>query len=554
MKITIEEEKINVEFSFDQALVNIIRELPGAKWNAKNKTWEFPKTLVVLSTIFKTLEERHYEYFLYGNKWGGKKEETLNYREYQFGTVPYQHQKEALTFALLQFDNSLRYNVSTGMALFMEMGTGKTKTIIDIAGIMHESKLVKSVLVIVPLSIIDTWIEQLRQHSGREYVVHSLIGGKSKREKALDAFDKYNGEELKWALINPEGLAMLKEQLKVKKFDMAVIDESTVIKNHTANRSKIAKLINSRFKIIASGNPIPKCHSEIFSQYEFVEPGVYGNNFYRFRDRYFELDHFKGIKDFKSSIAKEEYLEKFHSVSFVVKKEDCLDLPDKIYEKRYATMSQEQGEVYKRMHEDAIVYYNDVTCAAPVVLSKFLRLSQITGGALFGEGSEREKVVTLFSPNEKLKLLMETIEEIGGNKQIVIWTRFIFEIILVKNTLLEAGFPCVSFCGENSKDEKTDALRIFREQGVRFFIGTPASGGKGINDLVGCNNVIYYSNSYNTEDREQSEARTHRQGTKGDHVLYIDLLMKDTIDIVVLKVLRQNKSVSDAILSKTLLL
>jgi SNF2 family DNA or RNA helicase len=294
-----------------------------------------------------------------------------------------------------------------------------------------------------------------------------------------------------------------------------------------------------------SGNPIPKSPDEIFAQYRFLDAGIYGSYFYSFIDRYCEVDYFNKVTSLKNE---QEFHSKLHSVSFRKTKQECLNLPPKIYEKEIIEMTPEQKQLYKTMEKDAIASYKDKTCAATVVIAKFLRLSQIAGGFF----PDNEGGGEYLFPNRKLDRLVEIISELPETEQFVIWARFRKEIEIIDKTLRDNNIPCVTFYGETSYKEKGIARELFRDKKVRGFIGNPASGGKGLNDLIGATTVIYYSNDYSSENRMQSEDRNHRNGTV--KVLYIDLLMKDTIDKIVLDTVRQNIDFANTLLNRMLVL
>jgi SNF2 family DNA or RNA helicase len=433
------------------------------------------------------------------------------------------------------------YPLSKGAALFAEMGVGKTKILIDVAELLFLHKAIKTVLVIAPLSILGTWNDELKKHSMRSSWIE-LIGNKRQRLKSLEFVNYMRDEYLHWAIINADGIAVIKDALVIHKFDLVIIDESTIIKNRTTQRSKmiIELFQGAKYKVIASGNPIPKGADEIFSQYNFVEPAIFGDRYYSFTERYFEVDYFNKIVSMKNA---DEFYEKFHSIAFVKKKQDCLDLPPKIYERRFIDMSPEQERIYKEMEEEAIATYKDKTCAAPVTITKFLRCSQIAGGIFPGESG-----IQILDPNPKLDALVEELNGLPKDEQTVIWARFNPEIEIIEQRLKEEDVSCVTFYGKTDYKERIEARKSFKEKETRVFIGNPATGGKGLNDLIGATTVIYYSNDYSAENRQQSEDRNHRNGTV--KVTYIDLLMKDTIDLHVLNVLQQNKDFSDAILNK----
>ena len=197
--------------------------------------------------------------------------------------------------------------VSRGAALFMEMGTGKTKAMIDVTGVLHANGIISRALVVAPLPIVDAWgneeFGELTKHAGNDRNIWFPILGKSKkqREDALKAMLQYKGPKMVWGLINIEGLVVVKDALKSLKPDLMLLDESTIIKNRTAQRTKLAiELFEATpFKVISSGNPIPKSPDEIFAQYKLIEPGAYGSSFMSFREKFFEVDYFNKIKGFK---------------------------------------------------------------------------------------------------------------------------------------------------------------------------------------------------------------------------------------------------------------
>lgn len=326
-----------------------------------------------------------------------------------------------------------------------------------------------------------------------------------------------------------------------------LVHNCTIIKNKSAQRTKLVTELfsDAAYKIIMSGNIIPKSVDEIFTQYRFADCGIYGTYYYSFINKYCEVDYFNKVTALKNG---QEFHSKMHSIAFRKTKKECLDLPPKIYEKELIEMIPDQKQVYKEMEKDAIASYKDKTCAATVVITKFLRLSQIAGGFFPDNEGGGEYII----PNKKLERLVEIILELPVTEQIVIWARFQKEIEIIDKALKEKNISCVTFYGKTSFKDKNIAKELFREKKVRAFIGNPSSGGKGINDLIGATTVIYYSNDYSAENRIQSEDRNHRNGTI--KVLYIDLIMKDTIDEIVLTTIRQNIDFANALLNKMLIL
>lgn len=435
-------------------------------------------------------------------------------------------------------------NFPKGAALLADMGVGKSKMVIDLAEIMHDLGMVKKVLVISPLSIVNSWCDELTLHASKSQW-EPIIGSKTKRVQALNDINQSNGK-LQWGLINVDGVKVIEDD--IGKWDMVVIDEVTIMKNRTTQRFKCIDSLfrNVYFKIIMSGNPIPKSPIEIFAPYKFIDPGVFGDNFYKFRDHYFTIDMFNNIIGFKNDVLKKEFHSKMHGIAFRKKKEECLTLPSKIFQNRYVELSEPQKKVYDTMRKEAIAAYEDRKCSAPVLISKILRLSQIAGGNFPDEQGGTIPI----TPNPKLEELLFVLEEIPSQEQVVVWARFTAEIQQIEMRLKKENISCVTFYGATSPKDRISAAEQFRTKKVRVFIGNTATAGKGVNFLVGATHVVFYSLDYSYENYDQAIARTHRSGTKGDKVLYVHLIAKGTVDFAVLNVLKKNGNFSEAILNR----
>ena len=547
-----------VTFPYDEYMIMKARQVPGGKWSKRQNAWLFPLSRGTYWELKETLgisdPETERRMLPCPILWSGK------------DSGLYEHQKDAAKFVFEQFGllpllpekHSLGLitqpiSIPAGAALFLEMGCGKTFTSINIIETLHLNRLVNTVVVVAPLSIVNTWQQEIEKH-GTEHMALSIpvVGTKPKRIKALTGAFRCQ-TPLKIFLINPEGLKTVQKEISALNPELVIVDESTLMKNRASSRAKIIKELyqNCLFKMILSGNPIPKGGDEIFSQYEWIEPAVFGSSYYKFREKYFELDFFNSIKGLFTHM-KEEFEDKFHQVAFIARKDDCLDLPNKIYERASIEMNAEQKKIYKSMWNDAVVSYEDSTCCAAVVITKFLRCSQIAGGLLplVNDADETAQIMRL-QPNPKLEELVNQINLIPEGQQVVIWARFNEEIEMIEERLKEEGRNPVAFYGKTSYKDKLANREAFREGEATDFIGNPAAGGKGLNDLIGAQYVIYYSNDYSAENRQQSEDRNHRSGTKGSTV-YVDLIMKNTIDEEVLAVLRGNKDFSDALLNRRL--
>lgn len=546
-----------------QLKVSQAKTIGGYFWNKNMKFWEYPPTKEVYLRLKLLFEVELEEVENHLNR------QVIDIRKHDFIYPPFEHQGEALRFIFDQFGFSrLRKGtgkpskkenlISIGVALFMDMGTGKTKTVIDVADILYREGEIENVIVVCPLSLVDTWggeEGEIKKHSKTGVAVPIVGYNKPKKIKQLklaEASRKSYKGGVTYVIIGIESIDSLKEDLKgyLKNFpcDLIIVDESTTIKNDTSTRSdELFKLFGGNpYKIIATGNPIPKTPEDIFGQYKLADIGIFGKSRYSFKERFFELDFFKKHKGWKR---REEYEEKFHRIAFVRRKDQCLDLPPKIYKKLIIPMSKEQKKAYETMKKDAILTYNDLSATGDLIITKLMRMSQICGGMLPLQNDLGETVdFKFFNPNPKLDALVDHIEKILPDEQIVIWAHQTKEIKLISDRLTKEGFTNVIFNGTVNYKKKLEARRAFREKEVRCFIGNPSAGGKGLNDLIAATQVVYYSNNYKTEDRQQSEDRNHRNGTI--KVLYTDLLMENSIDLKVLSVLKNDQDLSDAILDR----
>lgn len=573
--------KVQVEEG-DWDSISILNKIPGAKFMKKGGFWKLPISLRIYKQLKEsfdfvcpTLESEHIPYII---------------ASHQSKTTLRAHQKEAVQLSLKEMGFNLLdkrpkcfkdfeclcdrgFYISRGFALFMEMGTGKTLTAISIADTLHVNGFIKKALVIAPLPIVDIWgnsdpeVGELAKHSAVQHLTFTATGNKKTKEAALSTYNNWKTPAMKWLLINPESIGRIRKIKKKKELiyaegleeatpDIVIIDESTIIANQgTARGELIVKLFyHAPYKLILSGNPTPKGGHQIYGQYLFMDQGIYGNNFFKFREKYFNLDYFKGIAGMKPE-EKDEFDSLFHSGCYIARKKDCLDLPPKVYERRHYEMSKEQTQTYKDMHKHAVAAFDDLSCTADVVITKYLRLSQIAGGYLPLE-DEDGKLVSLrrFKEQPGLDLMVVDLLSLPSGEQVVIWARFQEEIEMVSERLTKEGITNVCFYGPVKVKDRIEARRKFREEEVRAFISSSA-GARGLNDLIGATYVFYYSNDYSADRRQQSEDRNHRSGTEGDKVTYVDYIAhcpdyKHQIDEEVLTVLQSNKDYSTALLEQ----
>ena len=477
-----------------------------------------------------------------------RKKKKMNYK---FKTKPYAHQLTALEKSWNQIT----------FAYFMEMGTGKTKVLIDNAAMLYDKGKIDGVLIVAPKGVVKTWYEQelpihLPNHIKNMTILWQSNITKGQREKLNSLFK--SDHDLHILIMNVEAFSTEKGKDFATKFlnshrTLMVIDESTTIKNPTAKRTKniIALSEISRYRRIMTGSPVTKNPLDLYSQCEFLSPYLLDfTSYYAFRNRYAEMKtlHLRGrsiqiVDEFKNLGELSNQLKGF---SYRVLKEDCLDLPEKNWTKRQITLTHDQRKIYEQMKETALAHLNGKVASTMIVLTQLMRLHQITCGHFTADDGTIQDI-----PNNRFKELLDVLSEMEGKA--IIWAHYQHD---VKNIIREVvkiygEGSIVDFFGLTPQDERQDNIRKFQnDPKCRFFVGTPATGGYGIT-LTAANTVIYYSNGYDLEKRLQSEDRAHRIGQKKS-VTYVDIIAEDTVDEKIVKALRDKINIASQVLGEEL--
>ena len=470
---------------------------------------------------------------------------------YKFKTKPYAHQITALEKS---------WNKET-YAYFMEMGTGKTKVLIDNAAMLYDKGKINGVLIVAPKGVVKTWYEQelpahLPTHIEKVTVLWQANITKD-QSKRLDTLFK-TGEELHILIMNVEAFSTQKGIDFATKFlsshdTLLTIDESTTIKNPKAKRTKniIQLSTSSKYRRILTGAPVTKNPLDLFTQCYFLDPyHLEHESYYSFRTRYaiMKTAHISGrsielVSGFKNLA---ELSDKIQPFSYRVLKEDCLDLPDKIYMKRQITLTPDQFKVYDQMRKEALATLNGKQVTTVNVLTQLMRLQQITCGHFTSDDGATQPI-----KNNRITELMDVLDEIEGKA--IIWAHFQYDITTIIKEIVKVHGPgsVVDFFGLTPQDERQDNIRKFQDDPkCRFFVGTPATGGYGIT-LTAANTVIYYSNGYDLEKRLQSEDRAHRIGQKKS-VTYVDIMAENTVDEKIVKSLRKKINIASEVMGEEL--
>jgi SNF2 family DNA or RNA helicase len=468
-----------------------------------------------------------------------------------FKIKPYQHQMDAL--ALSKSKNDL--------ALFWEMGTGKTGGMINILRDKYYSNGgIMRTLIFSPPVTLHNWANEFGIHSN---IPDDSIVVLDKNGKArINQCKKFIGLN-KIVIVNYESLRS-KQLFSI--FDewepeLLVMDESHKLKNPSSLQSKcVVKLAkHAKHRFILTGTPILNNAMDIFNQYKALDLGAtFGDNFIKFRSRYFKdaNAHMPRHVHFpKWEPIKERYNELsslIYSKATRVKKEDCLDLPPLIKETRYIPMSKPQARVYKEMRDTYVASIeSDRNSSTPSfvvannALTKLLRLQQIVSGHV---KTEDGYIITI-KENPRLEYTKELLQELTPNHKVIVWTAFREDVEQLKKVCEELNIKYETLTGAQNAREKRESMESFRRSSdVRVIIANRVAGGIGVN-LVEASYSIVYSRDFSLDAELQSEARNHRGGSEmHKQIVKIDLCARGSIDELVLHALRAKQSVSEKII------
>ena len=471
--------------------------------------------------------------------------------KYKFKTKPYAHQMTALEKS---------WNKET-YAYFMEMGTGKTKVLIDNLAMLYDKGKVNGALIIAPKGVVGTWYDNelpthLPSHIENVTVLWQANITKKQQESLDTLFEQ--GEKLHIIIMNVEAFSTDKGKKFAEKFmschnTLMAIDESTTIKTPSARRTKNILTLSreAKYRRIMTGSPVTKNPLDLYTQCDFLSPWLLNfSSYYAFRNRYAEMKtlHMHGrqiqiVNGFKNL---GELSDKLKEFSYRVLKEDCLDLPDKIFIKRQIQLTADQRRLYEQMKKEAMAILNGKQVTTVNALTQLMRLHQITCGHFTADDGSLQRI-----DNNRVNELMSILEETEGKA--IIWAHYQHDIKDIIKEVIKVHGPgsIVDYYGLTPKDERQGNIKKFQDDPkCRFFVGTPATGGYGIT-LTAANTVIYFSNGYDLEKRLQSEDRAHRIGQKKS-VTYVDLMADDTVDEKIVKALRKKINIASEVLGEEL--
>ena len=471
---------------------------------------------------------------------------------YKFKTKPYAHQ----IIALEKSCNKVAF------AYFMEMGTGKSKVLIDNIAMLYDKGKINGAIIVAPKGVYQNWHDieipnHMPTHIEKKMVLWKSNINQSQKVLLDSLFE--SGTDLHILLMNVEAFSTKKGLEFAQKFischeTLMAIDESTTIKNPEAIRTKTIINVGRdvKYKRILTGSPVTKSPLDLFTQCYFLDPWLLDHqSFYSFKTRYAITKQINvsgrmihlvvGYRNLG------ELSDKLKPFSYRVLKDDCLDLPPKTFMKRIVQLSPEQKKVYEQMKKTALAVLNGKLTTTATVLTQLMRLHQITCGHFKSDDGDIQVL-----KNERLDELLDVLDELEGKA--VIWAHYRYDIEVIVEALKKryGDNTVVTYYGDTSTDDRQKAIKLIQnpDSPVRFIVGTPQTGGYGIT-LTGASTMIYYSNGYDLEKRQQSEARIDRIG-QTKNMTYIDIIAEGTIDEKIVKALRSKVNIATEVMGEEL--
>lgn len=447
----------------------------------------------------------------------------------------YKHQEDAYRKALNNFANG------KNIALLMDPGTGKTRTTLDIAHEMYRTGKINTLLIVCPKALYNVWKSEAEKWLSTPYTLVMYISEKFGTKRTLKEFEDARSDNgFVLYLFNTEAFQTpssrfekVIESIQKNRNVLVALDESSYIKTPQANRTlhllQMAKYF--KYKMILTGTEIEKTLLDLYSQFEFLHANFWGYSYFLFRKRYAVMERKAFFRNVNGIVKRvefndvvgyqntEELFTKIKDYSFRAKKEDCLDLPEKVHIDIKIQITDHHRAFYNAMKKNVLDGYTVQNGA-----SLFMKLRQVSSGWIIDAAKNPKQLIDK-EHDQKLQFLKADIE--GHGKQCVVWAVFVHELHYLYRELSKM-FSCVLFMGETDEHEREEAVRKFQSGEAQIFIGNPTTAGFGLN-LQNASIMYYFSMPIRTSVLQQSQDRIHRSGQKNVCV-YKYLVVENTVD------------------------
>lgn len=477
---------------------------------------------------------------------------------------------EEFPFVIEPFEHQLRHLQERindkSWGLLWEQGTAKTKPVIETAAFQFSNGTIDGLLVVAPPGVERNWnTDEIPKHLPAEFALDTMIGVFSTARKhtqnhirMMNALLRFNGLAVLLisynAFMTSEGKDLVWKFLKKRK-TLMVLDEAHNIKSPNAKRTKsiIAAGRYPVMKRILTGTPIAVGPFDLYSQIKFLDEwfwknrGIHGSvEFRNYFGRWLTRSDHKLLHGYDPGYDQlieyqnlDQLTEWLKEISDRVLKDDVLDLPPKLYTKRYFDLSREQKAAYEELKEELMLEIGDHLVTAELPIVKLLRLQQIACNYVPLGVDEPDH---MFSEKNPRMNVMEDIRDATFTPGII-WARFRHDVDQLMDLF---GKTAVRYDGSVDEDQAERNKLAFQRGDAQWFIGTAAKGGPGLT-LTQAKVMVYYSNSFKLIDRLQSEDRCHRAGMDEHPVTYIDVVANGTVDEKIVENLRNKRDIAQTI-------
>ena len=375
------------------------------------------------------------------------------------------------------------------------------------------------------------WEEEFEKFADFPYSLTILKGTAKKKGEQLK---KLPQEGLQIVVVNYESAWRLEKELLAYGADLVIADEAHKLKENRSKQSQGMQHIGdkARYKLLLTGTVITNREIDVFSQYRFLNPAVFGTSFYAFRNQYFDMGGYGKHTPIFRKWMTDDFLRRLHSIAYSVTKAECLDLPDITEEVRSVELEAAAAKIYDSIESDSYAKMDESEVTTGNILTRLLRLSQISGGHL----TDDDGIVNTVS-SAKIDALSDIIDSaMAEDKKLVIMARFVPEMDDIQELLEKKKIGYAAVRG-GVKDREKEIHRFQYDDKCRVFVGQIAAAGLGIT-LTAASTMVFYSLDYNMSNFEQAKARIHRAGQK-ENCHYIYLVCRNTVDRKVLYALRK---------------
>jgi SNF2 family DNA or RNA helicase len=441
------------------------------------------------------------------------------HRDYKWTGIhkPFAHQKETSGFLTLH----------RRAFCFNEQGTGKTASVIWAADYLMALGFIRRVLVICPLSIMQSaWQADLFKFAMHRTV--DVAYGSAEKRKKITAGDA------EFVIINYDGVEIVEKEISENAFDLIVVDEASAYKTATTRRWKILnRLVTSdKWLWMLTGTPAAQSPVDAFGIAKLVNPLGVPKHFGNFRDMVmYRLTQYRWVPKDNAK----EIVHRALQPAIRFAKADCLDLPEMTYVDRDVPMTKTQQAYYKRMMIDQLITAEDEEISAVNAAVLMNKLLQMSCGVVYSDTKE----VISFDASSRLNVLTEIISETSN--KVLVFVPFRHAITMVREHLTKEGFTTDVISGDVAAGKRTDIFKSFQTTpDPRVLVIQPQAAAHGVT-LTAADTVVWYGPTTSLETYLQANARVHRAGQK--NAVTVIHIVGSSVERKIYRLLREREDV-----------